>query len=216
MPGSFWCATARCIAKAFAASPAYLRKELRGLAAGSPWPCDYGPDLSRGFRALKTWFTLKVHGTQALGSVISRLCALARYLESRIAETPELELLAPVELNVVCFRYRAQDAQRVNAQIVVELQESGAVAPSTTTLGGRLAIRAALVNHRTGTKEIDLLVEKTGGPGTGHRNQRRPRRPKPRAAATGRGLAATTRARGCPALSQRPHRVRSGFREPAI
>jgi len=147
--------------KAFAASPAYLRKELRGLAAGSPWPCDYGPDLSRGFRALKTWFTLKVHGTQALGSVISRLCALARYLESRIAETPELELLAPVELNVVCFRYRAQDAQRVNAQIVVELQESGAVAPSTTTLGGRLAIRAALVNHRTGTKEIDLLVEKT-------------------------------------------------------
>jgi glutamate/tyrosine decarboxylase-like PLP-dependent enzyme/glutathione synthase/RimK-type ligase-like ATP-grasp enzyme len=147
--------------KAFAASPAYLRKELRGLAAGSPWPCDYGPDLSRGFRALKTWFTLKVFGTQALGAVISRTCALARYLESRIAETPQLELLAPVELNVVCFRYRAADAQGINSRIVVELQESGILAPSTTTLDGRLAIRAAIVNHRTGKKEIDLLVEKT-------------------------------------------------------
>jgi glutamate/tyrosine decarboxylase-like PLP-dependent enzyme/glutathione synthase/RimK-type ligase-like ATP-grasp enzyme len=147
--------------KAFAASAAYLRKELRGLAAGSPWPCDYGPDLSRGFRALKTWFTLKVLGTQALGSAISRTCALARYLESRIAETPQLELLAPVELNVVCFRYRAEDAQRINPRIVIELQESGVVAPSTTILDGRLAIRAAIVNHRTGRKEIDLLVERT-------------------------------------------------------
>jgi glutamate/tyrosine decarboxylase-like PLP-dependent enzyme/glutathione synthase/RimK-type ligase-like ATP-grasp enzyme len=147
--------------KAFAAAVAYLKKERRGLAAGSPWPCDYGPDLSRGFRALKTWFTLKVLGSEALGAMISRTCALARYLESRIAATPQLELLAPVELNVVCFRYRAEDAQGINAEIVTELQESGVVAPSSTTLDGRLAIRAAIVNHRTGAREIDLLVEKT-------------------------------------------------------
>jgi glutamate/tyrosine decarboxylase-like PLP-dependent enzyme len=145
----------------FAASAPYLRKELRGLAAGAPWPCDYGPDLSRGFRALKTWFTFKVYGAEALGAVISRTCALARYLESRIAETPELELLAPVELNIVCFRYRAEDAQRINPRIVIELQESGVVAPSTTILDGRLAIRAAIVNHRTSQREIDLLVEKS-------------------------------------------------------
>ena len=160
-PDSSWCATAMLHRKTFAASAAYLRKELRGLAAGAPWPCDYGPDLSRGFRALKTWFTLKVYGTAALGSVISRTCALARYLESRIAATPELELLAPVELNVVCFRYRAEDAHRINSRIVIELQESGVVAPSTTIVGGRLAIRAAIVNHRTSAREIDLLMEKT-------------------------------------------------------
>jgi tetratricopeptide (TPR) repeat protein len=146
---------------AFATSAPYLRKELRGLAAGAPWPCDYGPDLSRGFRALKTWFTLKVHGTAALGAIISQTCVLARYLESRIAETPELELLAPVELNVVCFRYRAEDAQRINPRIVIELHESGLVAPSTTFIDGRLAIRAAIVNHRTGRREIDILVDKT-------------------------------------------------------
>jgi aromatic-L-amino-acid/L-tryptophan decarboxylase len=147
--------------KAFAVSAPYLRKELRGLAAGAPWPCDYGPDLSRGFRALKVWFTLKVYGAAALGSVISRTCALARYLERRIAETPELELLAPVELNVVCFRYRAEQAQRINPRIVIELQESGVVAPSTTIIDGRLAIRVAIVNHRTGRNEIDLLVERS-------------------------------------------------------
>jgi glutamate/tyrosine decarboxylase-like PLP-dependent enzyme len=147
--------------RTFAVAAPYLRRELRGLAAGAPWPCDYGPDLSRGFRALKTWFTLKVFGTAALGEVISRTCALARYLEGRIAASPELELLAPVELNVVCFRYRARDAQRLNPRIVIELQESGIVAPSTTTIDGRLAIRAAIVNHRTGSREIDLLVEKT-------------------------------------------------------
>ncbi len=146
---------------AFAASAAYLRRETRGLAAGGPWPCDYGPDLSRGFRALKTWFTFKVYGAEALGAVISRTCDLARYLEQRVTETPELELLAPVELNIVCFRYRADDPDRVNARIVVELQESGHVAPSTTIVDGRLAIRAALVNHRTGRHEVDTLVEKT-------------------------------------------------------
>ncbi len=143
---------------AFAASSTYLRRETRGLAAGAPWPCDYGPDLSRGFRALKTWFTLKVYGAEAMGAAISRTSTLARYLEHRILNTPELELLAPVELNIVCFRYRADDSDRVNASIVVELQESGIVAPSTTVVDGRLAIRAAIVNHRTGQSEIDKLV----------------------------------------------------------
>jgi aromatic-L-amino-acid/L-tryptophan decarboxylase len=145
----------------FAAPAAYLRRETRGLAAGSPWPCDFGPDLSRGFRALKTWFTLKVHGTEALGAMISRSCALARYLAERIEESPELELLAPVSLNIVCFRYRAGDSDAVNAGIVADLHESGIVAPSTTTVGGRLAIRAAIVNHRTGPGDIDALIAAT-------------------------------------------------------
>jgi aromatic-L-amino-acid decarboxylase len=144
--------------RTFAAPAAYLRRETRGLAAGSPWPCDYGPDMSRGFRALKTWFTLKTYGIDKLGAVIARTCALARYLEAMIAAEPRLELLAPVQLNIVCFRYRADDADRVNAEIVASLHESGIAAPSTTTLDGRLAIRAAIVNHRTGTGDIDALL----------------------------------------------------------
>jgi glutamate/tyrosine decarboxylase-like PLP-dependent enzyme len=143
----------------FATDAAYLRHETRGLAAGAPWPCDFGPDLSRSFRALKTWFTLKTYGTEALGASISETCALARYLAERVAATPALEVLAPVPLNIVCFGYRTADADRVNAEIAIRLQESGIAAPSTTTVGGRLAIRAAIVNHRTERRDIDRLVE---------------------------------------------------------
>jgi aromatic-L-amino-acid/L-tryptophan decarboxylase len=142
----------------FSAPAAYLRRETRGLAAGSSWPCDLGPDLSRGFRALKTWFTLKTYGTERLGAIITRTCALAGYLEARILAEPRLELLAPVQLNIVCFRYRAADANKVNGDIVIDIQESGIAAPSTTVLGGQLAIRAAIVNHRTDVGDIDALI----------------------------------------------------------
>jgi aromatic-L-amino-acid/L-tryptophan decarboxylase len=144
--------------EAFAAPAAYLRRETRGLAAGSLWPCDLGHDLSRGFRALKTWFTLKTYGTEKLGAVIARTCALAAYLEARILAEPRLELLAPVQLNIVCFRYRTREANRINSEIVIDIQESGIAAPSTTLLDGQLAIRAAIVNHRTDTCDLDALV----------------------------------------------------------
>ena len=142
----------------FAADAAYLQRERRGLAGGDWWPCDYGPDLSRGFRALKTWFTLKVHGTDALGAAIVRSCALARALERRVAAAPVLELLAPVTLNIVCFRYACDDADRVNRAIVADLQEAGEVAPSLTSIDGKVAIRAALFNHRTDERDLDALV----------------------------------------------------------
>jgi aromatic-L-amino-acid decarboxylase len=142
----------------FSAPAAYLRRETRGLAAGSAWPCDLGPDLSRGFRALKTWFTLKTYGSEKLGAIIARTCALAGYLETRVLAEPRLELLAPVQLNIVCFRYRATDANKVNGDIVIDIQESGIAAPSTTLLDGQLAIRAAIVNHRTDTCDIDALI----------------------------------------------------------
>jgi len=142
----------------FAAPAAYLRRESRGMSAGSPWPCDYGPDLSRGFRALKTWFTLKVYGTAQLGAVMSRTCELAQYLKRRVEQTPELELAAPVQLNIVCFRYRSANSDVVNAEIVTRLQESGVAVPSTTLLEGQLAIRAAIVNHRTQRCDLDALL----------------------------------------------------------
>jgi glutamate/tyrosine decarboxylase-like PLP-dependent enzyme len=143
----------------FASPAAYLRRETRGLAAGSHWPCDYGPDLSRGFRALKTWFTLKTYGTDLLGAVMARTCALARHLEERVLSDPRLELMAPAQLNIVCFRYRADDSNAVNAKIVADLHESGIAAPSTTIINGQLTIRAAFVNHRTQSCDVDALVE---------------------------------------------------------
>ena len=133
----------------------YLRHAERGLAGGEWWPCDYGPDLSRGFRALKVWFTLKTYGLDALGAVVAKSCALAQDLAARVEAHPELELMAPVGFDIVCFGYKGGD----NAAIAADLQEAGRVAPSTTTLSGRTAIRAAIVNHRTGPQDIEALVD---------------------------------------------------------
>jgi glutamate/tyrosine decarboxylase-like PLP-dependent enzyme len=85
--------------------------------------------------------------------------ALARYLERLVQAEPCLELMAPVALNIVCFRYRGTDPDALNARIVVDLHESGIAAPSTTRLEGSLAIRAAIVNHRTQACDVDALVE---------------------------------------------------------
>jgi glutamate/tyrosine decarboxylase-like PLP-dependent enzyme len=145
----------------------YLRREARGMAAGSPWPCDFGPDLSRGFRALKTWFTIKVYGADRLGRMIEHTCALARELGRRIDASAELERLAAVALNIVCFRYvgdgglGADAVDRINQDLVVALQESGIAAPSSTVLDGRFAIRVALFNHRTTLQDIDALLDAT-------------------------------------------------------
>jgi aromatic-L-amino-acid/L-tryptophan decarboxylase len=143
----------------FAADAAYLRRAERGLAGGDWWPCDYGLDLSRGFRALKTWFTLKTLGTDAIGNSIKQTVSLARHLADLVIAEPRLELLAPVPLNIVCFGVRGIDACQRNAEIVAELHEAGRVAPSLTAIGGRTAIRAAIVNHRTTFEDIVALVD---------------------------------------------------------
>jgi aromatic-L-amino-acid decarboxylase len=145
----------------FAADAQYLRRAERGLAGGDWWPCDYGPDLSRGFRALKTWFTLKTFGAAAIGAAIEGTCALAQQLAAQVSAEPELELLAPVGLNIVCFRFRDDDADALNAEIVMRLHEAGRVAPSLTRIDGRTAIRAAIVNHRTEARDVAALVEAT-------------------------------------------------------
>ena len=108
--------------------------------------------------------TLKAYGADRLGAVVDRCCSLAQRLAERVAAEPALELLAPVPLNIVCFRVRpraldgAEDLDRLNADIVADLQEAGVAAPSTTMIGDRLAIRAAIVNHRTTERDVDRLV----------------------------------------------------------
>jgi len=128
------------------------------LAGGAPWPCDLGPDLSRGFRALKIWLTLSAYGKDAFGAIVDKTCALATHLATRIQSSPHLELAAPAPLNIVCFHVKNfSDTQ--TAALVAALQNAGTFAPSTTTLNNRLAIRAAIVNHRTERADVDGLIE---------------------------------------------------------
>lgn len=148
---------------AFGTQQDYLAGASRGLAAGQPWFCSYGPELSRGFRALKVWFTMKEHGLHQLGRKISDNCRQAEWLAARIARNRSFELLAPVALNIVCFRYivpRMGDAEldRINEEIVIALQEKGIAAPSTTRLNGVLAIRVNITNHRTRIDDLEILI----------------------------------------------------------
>lgn len=143
---------------AFAQHVSYLRRATRGLAAGHPWPCDLGPDLSRGFRALKVWMTLSVYGADRLGEVVETCCAVAQALAERVEFEPTLEMVAPVALNIVCFRVHGiDDAQTVD--LVADLHEEGIAAPSTTIIAGRIVIRAAIVNHRTTIADVRALVD---------------------------------------------------------
>jgi glutamate/tyrosine decarboxylase-like PLP-dependent enzyme len=130
--------------------------------------------LSRGFRALKTWFTFVCHGTDQLGAVISHTCALAQYMKQRIEASEKLELMAPVALNIVCYRFRCDNVDRINTEIVVALHESGIAVPSATTVNGHAAIRAAIVNHRTVAGDIDALLEATLAIGNAQMTSRKP------------------------------------------
>lgn len=150
--------------RAFAARPDYLAANGVALAGGDPWPVDFGPELSRGFRALKVWSHLLEHGTEKIGQSIAENCALAADLGEKVKVHPELELLAPVSLNICCLRYAPASlngAQRddLNAAIVAQIQNDGIAAPSTTRIDGALAIRVNITNHRTRAEDIDILLD---------------------------------------------------------
>jgi len=139
----------------------YLRGSERGLAGGAFWAVDYGPELSRGFRALKVWAHLAEHGVDALGRTIDRNIELAQYLAARVTREPKLQAMAPTPLNINCFRFVADgvDLDNLNDEIVMLLQERGIAVPSTTRLNGELAIRVNITNHRTQESDLDLLLD---------------------------------------------------------
>jgi glutamate/tyrosine decarboxylase-like PLP-dependent enzyme len=159
--------------KTFTLTPEYLEREIegRGLTGGDlPWLTDYDFHLSRGFRALKAWMSLKEHGSLKYGRLIQQNIDQARYLGELIETRPELELAAPVELNIVCFRYMKSgldDAglDALNKEIVVELQEQGVAVLSGTTIRDRFVLRVGNTNHRSRREDFDFLVEQVVGIG---------------------------------------------------
>lgn len=143
----------------FASNPNYLTRMPRGLASAQPWFTDFTLDLSRGFRALKVWFTIKEHGSLVLGNAMERNVKQAHLLKDLIDDDGDFELLAPVNLNIVCFRYRRHgmseaDLDRLNDELVIRLQESGEAVTSSTTVGSRRAIRVCIVNQRTTEDDV--------------------------------------------------------------
>jgi aromatic-L-amino-acid decarboxylase len=151
---------------AFSLTPAYLARSGsgRGLTGGDlPWLTDYGYQLSRRFRALKTWMSIKEHGALKYARLIQQNIDQARYLANLIEHAHELQLAAPVTLNIVCFRYvnTEMDAAALditNRQIVEELQEQGLAVVSGTRVREQYVLHVGITNHRSRREDFDLLV----------------------------------------------------------
>jgi aromatic-L-amino-acid/L-tryptophan decarboxylase len=146
----------------FAEDAEYLQKMSRGIAAAE-FLHDYSLDTTRGFRALKIWMMLKEHGVQKFGRLIDQGIAQAEYLTDLVAHEPQLELMAPTVIDIVCFRFNPggldeAGLRALNIEIMLRLQETGVAAVSDTTIHGHHCLRAAICNHRTRWADLDLLV----------------------------------------------------------
>ena len=150
----------------FEQSPNYLLQHERGISPDIHSSGNYGIELSRGFKALKIWMSLKTHGIFAYSALIRQNIAQATQLAEQISRHPNLELMAPRGLNIVCFRYidkmrPPSELQYINREILMRLQEKGIAVVSSTIVNGCYALRASICNHRSKKEDFDLLLEHT-------------------------------------------------------
>jgi aromatic-L-amino-acid decarboxylase len=147
----------------FALTPHYLEHTKRGIGGADMWFSDYGVELSRGFKALKVWMSIREQGIDKFGRLISQNVRQAKYLQRLVKSTPELELVADVPLNIVCFRYKGSLADggavdELNKELLLQLHEGGVAAPSYTVIDGKYALRVCITNHRSRTEDFDLFI----------------------------------------------------------
>ena len=152
-------ATARA---AFAAGADYIKViGLENDEAFAFW--DYGPELSRPFRAFDLWLLLKSVGAAAISDAIEENIACARYCAALIESSEDFELLAPVDLSIVCFRYRPVgykgDLNALNESLLVALQRDGSSYVSNANVRGNFALRACVLNYRTTRRDMEILLE---------------------------------------------------------
>jgi len=148
----------------FSLIPEYLAKNSRGVASGENWFSEYGLQLSRRFRALKIWMSFKEYGTDKFARMIAKNIAQAHYLGSLVDQDDQLELLAPIGLDIVCFRYNpgnldVEELNALNKEIKIQLEERAIAIPGYTTLDGKYCIRIAIGNHRSISDDLKVLVE---------------------------------------------------------
>jgi len=148
----------------FSLIPEYLEKNTRGLASGENWFSEYGLQLSRRFRALKVWMSLKEHGSERFGRMISRNVDQAYYLGALVNQHQDLELIAPIGMDIVCFRYNPgslslDELNALNKEIKLQIEERAIALPGYTTINGMYCIRCAISSHRVTNEDFDELVK---------------------------------------------------------
>ncbi|MFT5284861.1 MAG: glutamate/tyrosine decarboxylase-like PLP-dependent enzyme [Planctomycetota bacterium] len=129
-----------------------------------PMMSNFSPESSRRARAFAIWSTLKAYGREGIRVMIEKHLALTRRLAQGVEAAPELELLAPAQLNIVCFRLfdenrSADEMDQINSALGEALLEDGRVFAGMTRYGGVTAMRPAIVNWRTRESDVDLLLQ---------------------------------------------------------
>lgn len=120
---------------------------------------DFGPQLSRDFKAFKVWAALRTFGVERFRTALRRTLALAAYLGERVEAEPGLELMTPVTLTAVCLRLvDATDAR--HTEVLHQLAADGTALLGPASLSGRTAVRACVTNHRTSRDDIDVVVDR--------------------------------------------------------
>jgi glutamate/tyrosine decarboxylase-like PLP-dependent enzyme len=124
------------------------------------------PENSRRARALTVWATLRAYGRAGYCEMVERHTRLARHLAERVDASPELERLADVSLNIVCFRahppgFSEKRLDELNTRVGDALRADGRVFVGTTTYAGKTALRPAIVNWRTDVPDVELVVDVT-------------------------------------------------------
>jgi glutamate/tyrosine decarboxylase-like PLP-dependent enzyme len=147
----------------FAITPNYLLQEKRGLSGGLDSINNYGFELSRGFKALKVWMSIKEQGRAKYAAMIAQNNRHAAYLAALVEQNPYLELTAPLSMSITCFRmiqpgWEEKALQELNKEILLRLQEEGIASPSSTILNGKYTLRVANTNQRTRSEDMELLV----------------------------------------------------------
>ncbi|WP_038472598.1 pyridoxal phosphate-dependent decarboxylase family protein [Fimbriimonas ginsengisoli] len=147
----------------FSQNASYISALDRGTIAGGLFLADLGVELTRGFKALKVWMSLKAYGIGRFSGLIEQNVDQAQYLEKLVGVEPSLELTAPAPMNIVCFRYLAdglsdEKLNDLNSELLFRVQESGAAVPSSTVIDGKFCLRVCFVNHRTRFEDVDDLV----------------------------------------------------------
>jgi glutamate/tyrosine decarboxylase-like PLP-dependent enzyme len=122
------------------------------------------PENSRRARALPVWATLRAYGRSGYRGMVERHLDIATHLAGLVDAAPELERLADVPLNIVCFRARPSgvaesDLDSLNSDLAERILADGRVYVGSTSFGGKVALRPAIVNWRTGPDDVELLVD---------------------------------------------------------
>jgi glutamate/tyrosine decarboxylase-like PLP-dependent enzyme len=154
------------LADAFRKFPEYLASDPDSPFPGPAWFAERGPELSRGFKALKVFMGVLRHGRSGYTAAIERDVALARFLSDEVDRRPQLERLAPTTLSIVNFRYLVPGAEpeqmdAVNRHIVNRLVGSGSFFLAPTILKGRASLRVCIVNFRTAEADLLFLLDET-------------------------------------------------------